>query len=77
MRRFFTSAIFGVILVTYYVEKHLPFPFKYHRQPDHAGTLEIDLQVVSSIADDLKRLGSPVKKIDSIDSVIHASNQSA
>ena len=77
MRKFFTRLIFGGILAAYYVEKHLPFPFKYHRGHDRAGSLEIDLQVFSSIADDFKRLGSPAKRTDKIDSVVNASNQSA
>jgi hypothetical protein len=52
----FSGLISGIIVGTYFAEKGLPFPLRYNKKPEQAGSLELDLQVVTTIVDDVRNL---------------------
>jgi hypothetical protein len=60
MSRIFSGILSGIFLGVYFAEKQLPFPLKYNTRPDTIGSLELDLSVFSTIADDIREaVGKP------------------
>ena len=60
MCRIFTGILSGIFLGVYFAEKQLPFPLKYNKRADSIGSLELDLAVFSTIADDIRgAVGQP------------------
>jgi len=66
MSRIFSGIISGIIVGTYFAEKELPFPLKYNRKPDSAGSIELDLTVAGTIFNDLKCLVGYGKKVQAL-----------
>lgn len=48
-----SGIITGTLLGVYFAEKNLPFPIQYNKKIDHAGSIELDLQVVTTIKNDI------------------------
>lgn len=48
-----SGMITGTILGVYFAEKNLPFPIHYNKKVDQAGSIELDLQVLSTLKEDI------------------------
>lgn len=68
MSKVLTGIFAGMFAGVYFGERQLPFPLKYNKKPESLGSLELDLSVFSTIADDVRALVSHSKNTEKAES---------